>query len=93
MTRREELIEKLAELEHDQWMIWSKNMARFEKGISQERLKRWESDWLPYSRLPELVKEEDRVWARKTLEILEEHFSDVRTPVVIGSLQMYGVLK
>lgn len=34
------------------------------------RLRRWKENWKPYSELPEDVKEHDRVWARKVLEII-----------------------
>ncbi len=65
----DELIEKLAELEHDQWVEWSKSVA---KEVSESRLSRWEHYWVPYSELSEAVKEQDRIWARKVLAILSE---------------------
>lgn len=68
--KKNELIEKLAELEHKQWIHFSKNIAQTEKYISDERLKRWEKLWIPYHRLSERDKEQDRMWARKVLEII-----------------------
>jgi len=66
------LLEKLSEIEHDQWMEWSKDIASKEK-ISEERKKRWEKLWVPYSELTEEVKEQDRKYARKVIEaILKE---------------------
>ena len=59
-------IEELAELEHKQWMEWSKNIAKKEK-LSSGRTTRWKDLWISYSDLPEDVKEQDRVWARKVL--------------------------
>ena len=67
-----ELIEKLAELEHEQWVKWSKELATKETSLSEERIRRWEQYWVPYSELSEEVKEFDREWARKVLEILEK---------------------
>ncbi len=65
----DELIEKLAELEHDQWVEWSKSVAG---EVSESRLSRWEHFWVPYSELSEAVKEQDRIWARKVLAVLSE---------------------
>jgi len=55
-------LERLAELEHDQWVYWTKQIA----DLVPEALKeKWEKSWIPYDELPEELKEEDRVWARK----------------------------
>ena len=62
------LYEELAELEHKQWIAWSKNIVKTEK-ISFERIKRWEKLWRPYSELTETEKDQDREWARKVLKI------------------------
>lgn len=69
--RRIKLIEKLASIEHDQWMSWSKNIASTEK-ISKSRLERWNDLWIPYSQLFDVDKESDRAWAKKSLEIMEK---------------------
>lgn len=72
MFMNNNLLEKLSEIEHDQWMEWSKDIASKEK-ISEERKKRWEKLWVPYSELTEEVKEQDRKYARKVIEaILKE---------------------
>jgi len=60
--------EELAALEHEQWMEWSKSVAQ---EVSAKRRKRWEKYWVPYAELDESVKEWDREWARKVLEILK----------------------
>lgn len=65
-----DVIEELAALEHRQWMEWSKQVA--EDGLHRERLDRWEDYWVPYDELDEDVKEHDREWARKVLEIVRE---------------------
>jgi hypothetical protein len=66
-----ELLEKLAALEHRQWVLWSKELVLSGETISQKRLSRWKRLWItPYSDLPEDMKEQDRVWARIALEII-----------------------
>jgi hypothetical protein len=61
------LLEQLAELEHEQWVAWSKAVAG---EVSEERRRRWQAWWVPYDQLADEVKEEDRVWARKVLAVL-----------------------
>ena len=42
-----ELLEQLAELEHEQWLGWSKDIADKEE-LSEERVDRWKKDcWKP----------------------------------------------
>lgn len=66
------LVEKLADLEHEQWMEWSKDLAGKEQ-LSDDRLKRWEDEcWKPYNELSNEMKEEDRKWARKVIELVNE---------------------
>jgi len=65
------LLEKLAELEHEQWMEWSKHLNQTEN-LSEERQKRWKAMWVPYDQLTVAQKENDRIWARKALAIIEE---------------------
>jgi len=71
----EALLEKLAELEHEQWVEWSKTIAK-QENISQERLARWIPYWKPYKNLHSDVQEHDRKWARKVLVIFEHHNSE-----------------
>jgi hypothetical protein len=59
------VVERVAEVEHEQWTFWSKSIA---PEVSPERRARWERYWVPYKDLPEEVKEQDRIWARKALE-------------------------
>lgn len=63
----EKLIERLAEIEHRQWMQWAKTLMEKEPGISQERKDRWNNLMVPYEQLPEEWKEFDREWARLSL--------------------------
>ena len=64
-----ELLEKLAEIEHDQWMEWSKGVA---KEVSDERKARWEKYWVPYSDLTEEVKDMDRKYAKKVMKAIKD---------------------
>lgn len=63
--------EKIAELEHDQWIAWSKNIAETEQ-ITPARRERWEKLWLPYDTLTEEQKDQDREWADKVGSIMVE---------------------
>ena len=67
----EEIIESLAELEHEQWMKWADTIMQTEK-ISDARFARWASCMIPYAELTEEMKEFDREWARKALAILRK---------------------
>lgn len=58
--------EQLAEIEHKQWIAWSKNIAETEN-ITFARFKRWKLLWRPYSELTEDEKDQDREWGDKAL--------------------------
>jgi hypothetical protein len=64
---QEKLIEKLAELEHQQWIEWSKALAGADEKISEDRLDKWAGLWKPYKKLSEEQKEKDRIFARKVI--------------------------
>jgi len=66
-----ELREKLAELEHEQWMVWSKSIAQVSLPI--EIRKRWQKCWKPYNELTEQQKDQDRVWADKVLDLVADY--------------------
>ena len=75
----QKIIEALAEDEHTQWCEWSKSLAKSEH-LSPERIARWKKMWIPYAELTEEQKEQDRVYARKSLVrikfyLLEEHLN------------------
>jgi len=71
------LTEELAELEHEQWEVWSRSLISqlldditpFETVKIRNRVlakhQRWLKLWKPYSELTEEEKEQDRIWARK----------------------------
>jgi hypothetical protein len=63
----DDLLERLSEIEHEQWMKWSKSIV---SEVSEERKKRWEKLWIPYKDLSEEMKEEDREFARKVISTL-----------------------
>ena len=74
------LVEKLAAIEHRQWVQWATKLLEEEPYISRSRRARWEGLFVSYEDLPEEWKEYDREWARHVLrevrialgEILEE---------------------
>ena len=64
----DDLIESLAELEHEQWAHWARYML---KNLDLSHITHWERQIItPYSELSEKEKESDRVWARKMLEVI-----------------------
>lgn len=63
-----DLVEKIAALEHEQWMAWSQDIA-LKEPISESRRKRWSKLWKPFSDLSEDEKEQDRIWARKVVAL------------------------
>lgn len=69
--------EQLAELEHVQWIAWSKELASSEQ-INPLRKARWETLWVPYSELTEEQKDQDRVWADKALAFLAAELEAAR---------------
>jgi len=66
MTIDSELLEALSELEHEQWRVWRSDVER------RFGLPHSESLDKGYSELSEAEKEEDRVFARRVLALLEK---------------------
>jgi hypothetical protein len=66
-----ELRERLAALEHDQWCAWAQSILATE-AVSPERRARWKGLFLPYDELSEEMKDHDRLWADKVLALLWE---------------------
>jgi hypothetical protein len=77
MNEREKLLEQLAELEHEQWVAWSQAVA---PDVPEDRRRRWQACWVPYRDLPEDVKELDRIWARKVLDLLQRPSGEAGRP-------------
>lgn len=80
---QKELLEELAELEHEQWITWASDIAKKEK-LSPERLARWNKYLIPYHDLPEDVKEHDRKWARKVLTSLHKIKDEAKREAMEG---------
>ena len=57
-----ELIETLAELEHEQWLSWAR--AVWDE-VSVERREKWSPNMVSYAELSEGAKDQDREWARR----------------------------
>lgn len=82
------LLEKLSELEHEQWIHYSKSIARqIKRANTLEQLiessnNKWAKNWKDYSLLPEAEKNKDREWAVKVIQLLKEN-KDLLDDVII----------
>ena len=65
-----ELLEELAELEHEQWMKWAANVVG---EVCVTRFMRWDHFMVPYSELDEETKDQDREWAKRVLVIVDKY--------------------
>ena len=73
----DELLEKLAELEHEQWSHWVQYMTNNWNYIA---LTKWLGQSVtPYKGLSEGEKDSDRAWALRVLDIIEQHHSSKET--------------
>lgn len=77
--------EKIADLEHEQWMAWAKSLTpelndilyklpegSFEADRLAARLARWASLFKPYAELTEEQKDQDRKWADQILALFPD---------------------
>ncbi len=71
-----QLLEELANLEHQQWTKWSRTVA---ERVDTETRARWENYWIPYEQLSEETKEQDRIWARRILKALQKSIRAAKT--------------
>lgn len=69
--RSKPLRELFAELEHEQWLEWSRELAASED-VSEERLARWRPRWVDYWELSEADKDLDRAYADRILAVLDQ---------------------
>ena len=67
----EELREKIAELEHEQWMRWAKTLI-LRENLSPNRVERWNKLFVPYHELSEEMKDADRKEADIVLTLIHE---------------------
>lgn len=66
-----ELLERVADLEHQQWARWTKYMLGH---LTPENVERWKRQIkTSYADLSEKEKEKDRTWARKAIAEVEAH--------------------
>jgi len=75
MVRKvDELLERLAELEHIQWASWTSYML---DNYTPENVKRWRRQIdTRYEKLSEAEKTSDRHWALKAMAIFSEFVND-----------------
>lgn len=65
---KDAVLEKLADLEHEQWAHWTRYML---DNLTDENINRWRLQIeTPYSELTEKEKESDRSWARKAIKLI-----------------------
>lgn len=70
---KEELIEQISELIHEEWMLWAKMLIESEPNLSKERVDRWQNEcFCLYSELHEDMKNLDRMFATKFLQIINK---------------------
>jgi len=75
MRSSDELIERLAKAEHDQWADWASQILATEPGISQERKDRWERlIQTPYQVLTDEEKKVALNRARRTYYVADTHY-------------------
>lgn len=83
---KKQIIDSLAELEHQQWEYWTKAKwselrsikRNLEEAIDiesaikelQSIYDRWRKNWKPYSELDEKTKDKDREWAEKVIPLV-----------------------
>ena len=63
--------EDLAGLLHVIWSEWSMEISKAE-GLSEERLERWRTFWIPYGDLPDPIKETDLELADRVMKVLQK---------------------
>jgi hypothetical protein len=65
---KDSLLEQLSAIEHEQWMKWAGDIIDV---VPPELKYKWKRNMKPYQDLTEEVKEMDREWARKIIDIIE----------------------
>lgn len=72
IEKDDELLEKLAEHDHEMWKDWARHLLS-EEAISTTRVQRWARNFVPYNELSEKEREKNRVLARKILRLIQQH--------------------
>lgn len=70
----QELLERLAEIHHNQWRTWAAGVGTL---VPKERQEAWGKLFVPYAKLPEEVKNERRGIAQLQLEAAQQVFGDI----------------
>ena len=70
-----EFLEKLAIIEHEQWIEWATALMEKET-LSPERIKRWKLLLVDYPNLSSEYKEQDRKYARKIIELILSQYKE-----------------
>ena len=70
------VVQSISDIKHTQWMSWAKTISEQEP-ISKERLEKY---FIDYDKLPEEIKEYDRKWAFKCLEVISTNISKFTKP-------------
>ncbi len=70
MDTKTKILERLADLEHQQWCRWARVLMEAES-LSPGRVERWKAFMVPYEDLPERIKDQDRKEARLIMDVLE----------------------
>jgi hypothetical protein len=71
----EDLVERISEVEHEQWAHWTKYML---DNLTDENIARWRRQIeTPYNQLTEREKESDREWARKAMFVAINRLKEI----------------
>lgn len=71
----EDLVDIVAEVEHEQWAHWAEHMLN---NSTDENIARWRQQIeTPYDQLTESEKEKDRKWARKAMMVAINRFKEI----------------
>lgn len=68
-----ELLEELSDLEHKQWTYWTQNLSK-NHDLPYWLVQHWLPNQREYKFLRDDIKEDDRKWARKAIEIIKKKF-------------------
>jgi len=82
------VLERLAALEHEQWAHWTRHML---DNLYPENIERWKRQVeTPYEELTEKEKDSDREWASKILSIVDPKNLELWKCQICGSWKIKG---
>lgn len=79
---KEQIIERLATLEHKRWVLWTENILQTEL-LTNKRLEEWKRLQVPYNQLTEEQKEYSRAWAEQIIKAMSKHGTALTDPTII----------